>query len=197
MQNVLAILKNWKSVAAGGGIAFILTSILAFGINWRNISTDRLDRAYDRLERQYDKQSIDLEQVKEDLDFANSALEVMHGARNDEPLITWIKDLGGRYVDVNQAFYDNLILPNGLDVNRVIGYNDHEIWPDTSIANKYRMHDVEVIRRRQMLKFSELAEINGQLVPFVSYKHPVWGTVQGHGKRPLIATAGVAHEDCR
>jgi|GEM_PF-4439430 PAS domain-containing protein len=195
MQNFINALKHWRAVALGAGASGVLVTVLAFTINWREISNDRDDRAYNRLENLYDKQSLDLETVKEELEFRTAALDILQGAREDEPLITWLKDLSGRYVDANRAFFDQLIVPNHLDPDIVLGHTDAEIWPDSSLAAKYRSNDLEVIRLRQMIRFTEIAEVGGQSIPYVSYKHPVYGTVSG--RRSMIATAGIAHEDCQ
>ena len=99
--------------------------------------------------------------------------------------------MNGRYIIANKKFRNDLILGNGLDPSRVIGYNDFEIWGDSSRASMWRDHDLEVMRAGRMMEFPEDIVVNGEVIHYISRKYPVYST-----RGDKLGVGGAAMEAC-
>ncbi|MGL5693931.1 MAG: PAS domain-containing protein [Peptostreptococcaceae bacterium] len=66
------------------------------------------------------------------------------------PIISWIKDLEGRYLDVSQTFRDY----RGQEYIDIIGKTDYELIKSES-AKQYILEDKEVIRTNKVQRYKE------------------------------------------
>ncbi|MEM9702012.1 MAG: response regulator, partial [Planctomycetota bacterium] len=94
----------------------------------------------------------------------------------------FIKDLDGRY-ELTNSYLERLSgnLPGGM-----VGKTDEEIWP-AAYAQRYREHDLRIIKTGRTEQFEEQAESDGEVFSFVSLKFPVRDD-DGN----VIATGGIA-----
>lgn len=101
------------------------------------------------------------------------------------PYLTWLKDVDGRYIMINQVFARYLRLE---DAQEAIGKTDLDLQPK-ELAEKYRADDAEVmVARRQ--KHVEEAAFDGNSVHWVeTFKTPIIDT---HGK--VLGTVGLARD---
>lgn len=83
---------------------------------------------------------------------------------DNSPAFVFMKDLGGRYLDVNRRFAEAL----GMSVAEIVGRTDEEIFPKRE-AEVFRSNDLHVIRTGTASQFEEVAScIDGKRVSIVS-----------------------------
>ena len=66
------------------------------------------------------------------------------------PIYSWIKDIDGNYVDINNRYGEAL----GLSYYDIIGKDDVEIWGE-DIGRIFKEHDNEVIKKGEFKRFEE------------------------------------------
>ncbi|CAK0775388.1 two-component system, sensor histidine kinase and response regulator [Gammaproteobacteria bacterium] len=71
---------------------------------------------------------------------------------DNSPYMIWQKDVDGRYVTCNQAFFNATGKSSWAEV---IGYTDFDIWPQ-DLAAKYRADDAAVMQARRQTIIEEL-----------------------------------------
>jgi len=80
-----------------------------------------------------------------------------------------IKDMEGRYVQVNKDFF---LLVNGEE-KEVIGKTDYDLFPKEA-ADAYRRNDRMVIEKASALEYEELATLSDGVHTFTSVKFPLY-----------------------
>ncbi|HEY0665267.1 MAG TPA: CHASE domain-containing protein, partial [Gallionella sp.] len=110
----------------------------------------------------------------------------LHAMLDNLPHLTWLKDVKGRFVAVNQSF---LKTTGKQHVQEVLGKTDFDLWP-RELADKYRTDDVLVMKKRQALSVTEHSIMEGGRMAWVdTYKTPIIGK---NGR--LLGTVGIAHD---
>lgn len=83
---------------------------------------------------------------------------------DNSPAVVFLKDLGGRYLDVNQRFAEAL----GLPVDEILGRTDEEIFPKQE-AEVFRSNDLRVLQLGTACQFEEVVSyLDGEHVCIVS-----------------------------
>ena len=104
---------------------------------------------------------------------------------NSIPDMAWLKDKDSRYIAVNKQFAKTA----GMIIEDIIGKTDLEIWHN-SLAEKYRIDDLEVMHTRQ-LKNAEEIQIDsaGKEYWVETIKTPI---LNADGE--VVGTTGIARE---
>lgn len=181
------LIQKWlKEKGLNIGWTSALAIALAFVIQWR--TEDRID--HQDIIRDL---RIEVKELREEVaelrkinSHMSSRLSVLSAGQYELPIPMWLKDRMGRYVSINKAFESQLLIPNGIDPESVIGKMDIEIWPDSNLARSYRALDIEVIRTRSVISRREAAIIDGNKVLYQAWKYPYFLGQQ------LIGVGGVA-----
>lgn len=183
--------------AAATGYITGLVAMLSFVIQFATLEKSKDDQAFALIvedNKFLREQNMDfrntISSLRHELADRDATLNVLSAARGDEPIIAWAKDRQGRYIEFNRAFERQILLPHDLEREEVLFHTDMEIWPDSTLARQYRNNDLEVMRRRQSMKFREFMRFDRDVVSYVSEKYPL--TVMNR----VVGTAGQAYEDC-
>ena len=109
----------------------------------------------------------------------------MKAILDNSPYLSWLKDIEGRYVRVNNAYVDCTGLGN---IRQIIGKTDFDLWPK-EMAEKYRADDTETIATRQQKHIEELS-FDGNKEHWVeTFKTPV---IDENGN--LLGTVGFSRD---
>jgi len=132
----------------------------------------------------------------EDLKAHNS--ELLKLLTNHLPDMLWVKDLNGKYIYVNQAICDGLLMAK--DTNEPIGKDDiffalrereaHKEQADWHTFGKLCFNsDQDVIDKNKAMKFEEWGKVKGKLMYLEVYKAPFYDK-DGN----IIGTVGVGRD---
>jgi hypothetical protein len=121
----------------------------------KTMSRSELDKSLDLARADLVDERRKNEAVTQRLASLEEAYETLAAAYWDEPVATYLKGRNGRYIQANKKCIEDLVLGNGLDANRVIGYTDYEIWQDSAQALINLAHEQEVIRNGHPQEFHE------------------------------------------
>jgi len=101
------------------------------------------------------------------------------------PDIAWLKDVEGKFIDVNEAFCKSV----GKTPDEIIGKTDFEIWPE-DLASKYYADDEEIIRSgKRKLVEEESPRPDGSRVWVETIKSPIFDE-SGN----VIGTTGISRD---
>lgn len=104
---------------------------------------------------------------------------------DNSPYIAWLKDVEGRYVQINKNCLEYL-RRNGA--TQIIGKTDAEVWPQKA-AGKYAAIDENVIKSREQMRVEETYLDQGEARWFQIYVTPV---IEDSGK--VFGTTGFARD---
>ena len=91
----------------------------------------------------------------------NTKLLIMESAYMHIPVPSWLKDLDGTMLALNEAYEDNFLKPLGLCRADYIGKTDFDIWDDET-AKEYQENDVKVLNSIEKVWFGkEKIVLNG------------------------------------
>ena len=91
----------------------------------------------------------------------NTKLLIMESAYMHIPVPSWLKDLDGTMLALNEAYEDNFLKPLGLNRADYIGKTDFDIW-DEETARQYQENDVRVLNSIEKVWFGkEKIVLNG------------------------------------
>ena len=107
----------------------------------------------------------------------------MRALLNNSPYLIWQKDLSGRFIAVNKAFFNTT---GRSSMDEVLGKTDFDLWPE-ELAKKYRADDAEVMSTRKQKQIEEMALNNGEVIWIETFKSPITDT---YGN--LLGTTGYA-----
>ena len=82
--------------------------------------------------------------------------------------VTYMKDLDGKYVFVNEE-YEQLL---GVEAEEMLGKTDEDLWPTTT-ARQFQENDRRVLSSGEAGKFIEVVPKDGAAREFLSFKFPV------------------------
>ena len=104
---------------------------------------------------------------------------------DNSPYLIWLKDMGGRFIAVNKAFFNTT---GRAQMQDVLGKTDFDLWPK-ELARKYRADDAEVMSTRRQKLTEEMLMDNGKICWVETFKAPIMD-VNGH----LLGTTGFAQD---
>ena len=84
----------------------------------------------------------------------NTKLLIMESAYMHIPVPSWLKDLDGTMLALNEAYEDNFLKPLGLCRADYIGKTDFDIWDDET-AKEYQENDVKVLNSIEKVWFGK------------------------------------------
>ena len=91
----------------------------------------------------------------------NTKLLIMESAYMHIPVPSWLKDLDGTMLALNEAYEDNFLKPLGLSRADYVGKTDFDIW-DEETAKEYQQNDVKVLNSIEKVWFGkEKIVLNG------------------------------------
>ena len=96
--------------------------------------------------------------------------------------VIYLKDLGGKYLEVNKAYSDLFHLKQ----EDILGKTDYEIFPK-AYADKFRHNDLEVIKKKYPLNYEEVAPLDDGEHTYVSVKFPLYDA-----EDQMYATCGIS-----
>jgi hypothetical protein len=158
--------------ALGGGV---LTQVFTFIINWQKAEKDDFTTIVDqwqndnkrlREENQKHLQTQNdlykkLAEHERKISALNTKLLIMESAYMHIPIPSWLKDLDGTMLALNEAYEDNFLKPLGLCRADYLGKTDFDIW-DEDVAKEYQQNDVAVLQSPEKVWFGdERIIING------------------------------------
>jgi hypothetical protein len=198
MANLNLKIPTKDQLKQGGLIALlsvILSTVLTFAIDWRQEGRidyqellQRQAKNIDKLEARVDALVIENQKLQEQVNILNSVTYEM-------PVPMWIKSLEGKMINLNNAYEQMFLKPNGLDRFDYIGKDDIELWSVLGQAEqgaKYRAHDLEVITTRQTKRYIEEVLINNKHMKVIVYKYPYWSASPNWNGRQVIGVGGLA-----
>ncbi|MFZ5891866.1 MAG: PAS domain-containing hybrid sensor histidine kinase/response regulator [Myxococcota bacterium] len=104
---------------------------------------------------------------------------------DNQPHLTWLKDVDGRFLAVNKAFADAC---GQSSPEALVGKTDLDVWP-RELAEAYRADDVAVMAsRRQKAVEEPVAAVDGTRW-FETYKSPIYAP-----DGSIVGTTGVARD---
>ncbi len=101
------------------------------------------------------------------------------------PYLIWLKDISGRFIAVNRAFFNTTGLSRIQDV---LGKTDFDLWPE-HLAQKYSADDAEVLSMCKQKLTEEMSMDNGEIHWVETFKAPIMD-MDGH----LLGTTGFAQD---
>ncbi len=100
------------------------------------------------------------------------------------PYITWLKDVSGRYITVNQAFADSY----RLKPEDIVGKTDFDICRKEK-ADEFHKSDQQVIQSKKEQFFKQREELPGGTAWYDTYKTPVFNKAG-----EVIGIAGISRD---
>lgn len=97
------------------------------------------------------------------------------------PAIVFVKDLEGRYLEVNRTFEELLSIPR----KHALGRTDVDLFP-AEVAAQFRDHDLQVARAGRAMEFEETTEFFGGPRVSLAQKFPIR---DASGR--IVATGGI------
>ena len=101
------------------------------------------------------------------------------------PYLVWLKDINGRFIAVNKAFFNTT---GQARIQDVLGKTDFDLWPE-QLAQKYRADDTEVLSSRRQKLTEEMSMDNGEVHWVETFKAPITD-MDGN----LLGTTGFAQD---
>ncbi len=126
---------------------------------------DQLRQAQAELERLVQKRTAEYDKAIESL---RESEERLQGTLDHSPNLVFMKDLQGRYVDVNKQFERTFHLTR----DDVIGKTDYDIFP-SEYATAYHANDLQALRAGRSLQFEEVALHDDGLHTNIVWKFPL------------------------
>ena len=153
------------SAAVGGGF---LTKLFDYLMNLRKAESDDFDTIVaqwqqdnERL-RQENKDHKDrqdelykkIAEHEKKLSALNAKLLVMESSYMHIPLPSWLKDIDGTMLAVNDAYEMYFLIPNGFVKSDYIGKTDSDVWPE-NIAQEFIGNDILTLQSEKKIWFGK------------------------------------------
>ena len=153
------------SAAVGGGF---LTKLFDYLMNLRKAESDDFDTIVaqwqqdnERL-RQENKEHKDrqdelykkIAEHEKKLSALNAKLLVMESSYMHIPLPSWLKDIDGTMLAVNDAYEMYFLIPNGFVKSDYIGKTDSDVWPE-NIAQEFISNDILTLQSEKKIWFGK------------------------------------------
>ena len=153
------------SAAVGGGF---LTKLFDYLMNLRKAESDDFDTIVaqwqqdnERL-RQENKEHKDrqdelykkIAEHEKKLSALNAKLLVMESSYMHIPLPSWLKDIDGTMLAVNDAYEMYFLVPNGFVKSDYIGKTDSDVWPE-NVAQEFIANDILTLQSEKKIWFGK------------------------------------------
>lgn len=153
------------SAAVGGGF---LTKLFDYLMNLRKAESDDFDTIVaqwqqdnERL-RQENKDHKDrqdelykkIAEHEKKLSALNAKLLVMESSYMHIPLPSWLKDIDGTMLAVNDAYEMYFLIPNGFVKSDYIGKTDSDVWPE-NVAQEFISNDILTLQSEKKIWFGK------------------------------------------
>jgi len=153
------------SAAVGGGF---LTKLFDYLMNLRKAESDDFDTIVaqwqqdnERL-RQENKEHKDrqdelykkIAEHEKKLSALNAKLLVMESSYMHIPLPSWLKDIDGTMLAVNDAYEMYFLIPNGFVKSDYIGKTDSDVWPE-NVAQEFIGNDILTLQSEKKIWFGK------------------------------------------
>ena len=153
------------SAAVGGGF---LTKLFDYLMNLRKAESDDFDTIVaqwqqdnERL-RQENKDHKDrqdelykkIAEHEKKLSALNAKLLVMESSYMHIPLPSWLKDIDGTMLAVNDAYEIYFLIPNGYTKADYVGKTDSDVWPE-NIAKQFIESDIRTMQSEKKIWFGK------------------------------------------
>lgn len=153
------------SAAVGGGF---LTKLFDYLMNLRKAESDDFDTIVaqwqqdnERL-RQENKEHKDrqdelykkIAEHEKKLSALNAKLLVMESSYMHIPLPSWLKDIDGTMLAVNDAYEIYFLIPNGYTKADYVGKTDSDVWPE-NIAKQFIESDIRTMQSEKKIWFGK------------------------------------------
>ena len=153
------------SAAVGGGF---LTKLFDYLMNLRKAESDDFDTIVaqwqqdnERL-RQENKEHKDrqdelykkIAEHEKKLSALNAKLLVMESSYMHIPLPSWLKDIDGTMLAVNDAYEMYFLIPNGFVKSYYIGKTDSDVWPE-NVAQEFIGNDILTLQSEKKIWFGK------------------------------------------
>lgn len=153
------------SAAVGGGF---LTKLFDYLMNLRKAESDDFDTIVaqwqqdnERL-RQENKEHKDrqdelykkIAEHEKKLSALNAKLLVMESSYMHIPLPSWLKDIDGTMLAVNDAYEMYFLIPNGFVKSDYIGKTDSDVWPG-NVAQEFIGNDILTLQSEKKIWFGK------------------------------------------
>ena len=153
------------SAAVGGGF---LTKLFDYLMNLRKAESDDFDTIVaqwqqdnERL-RQENKEHKDrqdelykkIAEHEKKLSALNAKLLVMESSYLHIPLPSWLKDIDGTMLAVNDAYEMYFLIPNGFVKSDYIGKTDSDVWPE-NVAQEFIGNDILTLQSEKKIWFGK------------------------------------------
>lgn len=153
------------SAAIGGGF---LTKLFDYLMNLRKAESDDFDTIVaqwqqdnERL-RQENKDHKDrqdelykkIAEHEKKLSALNAKLLVMESSYMHIPLPSWLKDIDGTMLAVNDAYEIYFLIPNGYTKADYVGKTDSDVWPE-NIAKQFIESDIRTMQSEKKIWFGK------------------------------------------
>ena len=153
------------SAAVGGGF---LTKLFDYLMNLRKAESDDFDTIVaqwqqdnERL-RQENKEHKDrqdelykkIAEHEKKLSALNAKLLVMESSYMHIPLPSWLKDIDGTMLAVNDAYEMYFLIPNGFVKSDYIGKTDSDVWPE-NVAQEFISNDILTLQSEKKIWFGK------------------------------------------
>jgi hypothetical protein len=153
------------SAAVGGGF---LTKLFDYLMNLRKAESDDFDTIVaqwqqdnERL-RQENKDHKDrqdelykkIAEHEKKLSALNAKLLVMESSYMHIPLPSWLKDIDGTMLAVNDAYEMYFLIPNGFVKSDYIGKTDSDVWPE-NVAQEFIGNDILTLQSEKKIWFGK------------------------------------------
>jgi len=153
------------SAAVGGGF---LTKLFDYLMNLRKAESDDFDTIVaqwqqdnERLrqenkehERRQNELYKKIAEHEKKLSALNAKLLVMESSYMHIPLPSWLKDIDGTMLAVNDAYEMYFLIPNGFVKSDYIGKTDSDVWPE-NIAQEFIGNDILTLQSEKKIWFGK------------------------------------------
>ena len=153
------------SAAVGGGF---LTKLFDYLMNLRKAESDDFDTIVaqwqqdnERLrqenkehERRQNELYKKIAEHEKKLSALNAKLLVMESSYMHIPLPSWLKDIDGTMLAVNDAYEMYFLIPNGFVKSDYIGKTDSDVWPE-NVAQEFIGNDILTLQSEKKIWFGK------------------------------------------
>ncbi len=129
--------------------------------------------------------SEDITEHKSNLEKLQKSEARLRAILDNVPYLIWQKDMDGRFVAVNKAFFNTT---GQAHIQEVLGKTDLDLWPQ-KLAEKYRADDAEVLSTRKQKLTEEMFTDKGEIHWVETFKAPI---MDRDGN--LLGTTGFAQD---
>lgn len=153
------------SAAVGGGF---LTKLFDYLMNLRKAESDdfdtivaqwqqdnaRLREENKEHERRQNELYKKIAEHEKKLSALNAKLLVMESSYMHIPLPSWLKDIDGTMLAVNDAYEIYFLIPNGYTKADYVGKTDADVWPH-DIAKQFIESDIKTMQSEKKIWFGK------------------------------------------